>query len=326
MKRLLFVLLLFIFFLQKTFSQSTNILRDTGRAGIGTVTPAEKLEIAENGPAVAQFTNYWDVLGPVGTIRFNLAGTEVGRIETERIVPEGRKSAMKFHVWTGSELNEALRISHTGLIGIGTTSPQQKLDVTGHILSAPSPTEGAFYLGNANHGMRRLPVTNTVELFTTQGSLYLSASGINGRQMSIHNDGHVEIGTQTQTSALTVNGPVAAVKVKVKQNVWADFVFDPNYALPSLYELETFIKKHQHLPAIPTAKEVAQNGLDLGETQAKLLQKIEELTLYIIAQNKNLDALKRLVAEQDNRLKKLANSLTALENGTSTPHTASTPQ
>ncbi|TWF40505.1 hypothetical protein FHW36_104187 [Chitinophaga polysaccharea] len=95
--------------------------------------------------------------------------------------------------------------------------------------------------------------------------------------------GNVGIGTLTPGSCkLAVEGTIGARKVKVTQGTWADFVFQPDYTLPPLSDVEAFIKENKHLPDIPTKKEVEKEGLDLGEMNKKLLQKIEELTLYLI--------------------------------------------
>ncbi len=95
------------------------------------------------------------------------------------------------------------------------------------------------------------------------------------------------------------------VKVAVKTTAnWSDNVFDRNYKLPTLSKVESFITKNQHLPGIPSAKEVVANGIDLGEMNAKLLGKIEELTLYMIASQKQVADLKKQVAD----LKKQVNN------------------
>ncbi len=85
---------------------------------------------------------------------------------------------------------------------------------------------------------------------------------------------------------------------------WADFVFDENYTLTPLSDLDNYIKTNKHLPAIPAAKEVAANGIELGEMNAKLLQKVEELTLYLIDQQKQIVAVQ---AELTALKKKLEN-------------------
>jgi hypothetical protein len=105
--------------------------------------------------------------------------------------------------------------------------------------------------------------------------------------------GNVLIGKNTQTNTgyiLDVNGNVRANKVVVN-STGADFVFESGYQLPSLQSVEQFIKANHHLPGIAPAKEMQQDGMDVGDNQTKLLQKIEELTLYIIEQQKQIKAL-----------------------------------
>lgn len=97
---------------------------------------------------------------------------------------------------------------------------------------------------------------------------------------------------------MVVAGGILTEKVRVATSgtpFWADFVFAPNYKLRSLSELELYIKQNKHLPNIPTTKEVTENGIDIAETQALLLQKIEELSLYVIHQEKEIERLKRKV-------------------------------
>lgn len=123
--------------------------------------------------------------------------------------------------------------------------------------------------------------------------------------MGITNDGRVVIGQDIiygSSSArpagynLYVSKGILTEKLKVANSTdaanWSDFVFDKNYKLQSLSSVEEFINKHKHLPEIPSAKEVAANGIDIAEMDAKLLQKIEELTLYVIQQQKEINELK----------------------------------
>lgn len=114
--------------------------------------------------------------------------------------------------------------------------------------------------------------------------------------------GNVGIGTDITNAKLTVNGGILAKKVKVSENltVWPDYVFDKNYVLPSLEYVAQYISKHQHLPEIPSAAEVAVQGHDLGEMNKKLLKKVEELTLYLIDQQKQLEQqAKKQSAQQE---------------------------
>jgi hypothetical protein len=100
--------------------------------------------------------------------------------------------------------------------------------------------------------------------------------------------GNVGIGTtDTKGYKLAVAGGIVSESVRVKlRSNWPDFVFKPAYRLAPLQEVERYIKKYEHLPEMPAAKEVEKDGADLGEMNRKLLQKVEELTLYLIEQNK----------------------------------------
>jgi hypothetical protein len=85
---------------------------------------------------------------------------------------------------------------------------------------------------------------------------------------------------------LSVAGTITSKQVVVTQTGWPDFVFKPTYPLMPLKKVEQYIKLNRHLPGITSASEVEKKGLDLGSSQAELLKKIEELTLYLIDQEK----------------------------------------
>lgn len=123
-------------------------------------------------------------------------------------------------------------------------------------------------------------------------------------------NGRVMIGTidasKAQDFALAVNGSAIFNKAVVKLYTnWPDYVFDPLYKLRPLSNLEEYIKKHKHLPEVPSAAEVGKDGVDIGATQAALLQKIEELTLYIIEQNKKSTELSAKLKALEAKLEKL---------------------
>ena len=105
-------------------------------------------------------------------------------------------------------------------------------------------------------------------------------------------NGNVGIGTlDPKGYRLAVNGKIRAQEIKVEASPWPDYVFAKDYKLPSLQETESHIKEKGHLPGIPSAKEVDANGINLGEINAKLLQKIEELTLHLIEKEKSISTL-----------------------------------
>ncbi len=124
---------------------------------------------------------------------------------------------------------------------------------------------------------------------------------VNKYKTKLENDlyleaGNLGIGTSsfidgTDTYRLSVEGKVRAHAVKVYTD-WADYVFDKNYELPTLFEVEKYILQNGHLKDIPSAKEVKENGVELGEINKLLLQKIEELTLYTIQLKKEIEILK----------------------------------
>ncbi|WP_421809748.1 hypothetical protein [Flagellimonas sp.] len=204
-------------------------------------------------------------------------------------------------VWT-SWTTKMMTMLANGHLGIGTTSPTSKLDVRGVLASTH------------NNG-------NKMALLTSgDGNSYLNFSGgastsrigfqIDGSsKMSIYNDGSVAIGTSsTGTHKLAVEGSIGAREIKVEVGTWSDYVFKEDYDLPTLEEVEQHIKERGHLINIPSAKEVEENGIELGEMNKLLLEKIEELTLYVIELKKEVDKtniLEGLVKEQGQRIKEL---------------------
>ncbi|WP_428231944.1 hypothetical protein [Flavobacterium sp.] len=123
-------------------------------------------------------------------------------------------------------------------------------------------------------------------LATAQGNWQNNGSDL------VFNTGNVGMGIAKPNNKLDVNGTIHAREVKVDVEKWSDFVFKKEYSLPTLQEVEKHITEKGHLENIPSEEEVLKNGISLGEMNSKLLQKIEELTLYIIHQNKEIEVLK----------------------------------
>ncbi|NLR61874.1 hypothetical protein HGH93_27510 [Chitinophaga polysaccharea] len=111
----------------------------------------------------------------------------------------------------------------------------------------------------------------------------------------------VGIGTLAPQSELSVKGTITAQRVKVTQAGWADYVFHKDYPLSPLAAVEKYVTTYQHLEGIPSAAEVAKEGIDVGEMNKKLLEKVEELTLYLIEQNKKIVALEEWKKQQESR-------------------------
>ncbi len=135
---------------------------------------------------------------------------------------------------------------------------------------------------------------------------FILENGAPENTVKIASNGNVGIGTNaTDTdSKLTVAGKISAQDITIKADAGgADFVFEKDYALPPLDHVEQFVKDNKHLPDIPSAKEMQENGVQISEMQAKLLQKIEELTLYIINQDKYNKILEARIDELEKTTK-----------------------
>lgn len=174
------------------------------------------------------------------------------------------------------------KIAGNGFVGLGTI-PESRLDI--------KQTDGSWSEGikltQGLHQWNMVADNNGERFFIVQDRD--ATKGI-----TIVN-GNVGIGVETLpvNYKMVVGGTLGARKIKVTQVAnWADFVFHPGYELSTLADLERFIQQNRHLPGIPSEKEVMQDGIDLAEINKKLLQKVEELTLYIIQQDKNMAAMK----------------------------------
>lgn len=174
-----------------------------------------------------------------------------------------------------------------GVAGVGYLSlAPGAADKTGYVNMYRADGARIGYVGYDNANMNyTAELPGAAHVFNTNGA----------QALRIQNNGNVLIGKTTQTNAtykLDVNGNLRANKVVVN-TTGADFVFDPAYRLAALPAVEQFIQQHHHLPGIAPAAEMQQNGIDMGEHGTKLLQKIEELTLYIIEQDKKIKALNK---------------------------------
>ncbi|SFC65906.1 hypothetical protein SAMN04487891_1185 [Flagellimonas taeanensis] len=190
-----------------------------------------------------------------------------------------------------------------GNVGIGTANPTNKLDVRGVIASTHDiGNKLAFFTsGDGNSYLNFTGGSSTSRLgFQIDG----------GSKMSIYNNGSVAIGTgSTGTHKLAVEGSIGAREIKVEVGTWSDYVFKEGYDLPTLEEVERHIKEKGHLINIPSAKEVEANGIELGEMNKLLLEKIEELTLYVLELKSDSKKTNALMEKQDERIKELEQRL-----------------
>jgi len=155
-------------------------------------------------------------------------------------------------------------------------------------------------------------ITYTSYSYKTALDSYVNSAGMSyGNNASFF--GWVGIGTTSPQSELAVNGTITSKKVKVTLTGWSDYVFNDDYHLRPLNEVERYIQQNHHLPEVPSAEEVKKDGLDVGDNQATLLKKIEELTLYVIEQNKKLEEQYRKQENQNLMLDKLNQAVKDLQ-------------
>ncbi|WP_420552326.1 hypothetical protein [Tenacibaculum aiptasiae] len=296
-----------------------------GRVGIGTKAPSASLEVKGKTSSklimfdVKNQSPAWkDQIGingdmdtPYG-IAFSGKGHHRGGLYAENI---GANADGNITLWSRASGSIVLQ-GHK--VGIGTATPNAKLDVNGDILLKDNlkfkyAGKKIEYHGDANH-RAHVQLYNSsngnieIENFWDAGNADIVLKPDHNVVVS---NGNVGIGTTTTGShKLAVEGSIGAREIKVEAFPnWSDFVFEKEYKLPTLKEVENHIKEKGHLKDIPSAVEVKKDGFYLGEMDAKLLQKIEELTLYTIQQEKEIQELK----EQNKQLKDLAKEIALIK-------------
>jgi hypothetical protein len=257
---------------QAFYTSGTERLRitPTGLIGIGTTSPSTRLSfgtsIQSRMLSLYDDPNDWYGVG-VQSYQMRL---QVGTANA------------RFSFYAGDN-TELMTIKGSGNVGIGTNTPSQSLNV----YRANSQTQ--FLIGNSNTasgGYTSLAMGTSAD---TNGYSFIQSTKSSGSAFGDivmnQNGGNVGIGTTSPTQKLTVNGTIYGKEVKVDLNVpGPDYVFEQDYKLPSLEEIKSYIDQHKHLPEVPSAKEMEQNGINVSEMNMILLKKVEELTLHAVNQ------------------------------------------
>jgi hypothetical protein len=227
-----------------------------------------------------------------------------------------------------------------GKAGFNVYNPRATLDVrnmnAGHNLPAAifgvneySTASGP--VGNKQYKTRHVQIVpkcnengfNQITKVDDLGIFFTNGKGIDGANQTLANGGSglvIAPWAASNNAAIggiridadgnvDIHGNTRATKVRVNVAWWSDFVFKDDYEPMNLTELEAFIKTNKHLPNIPSEKDVLSNGIDIAEMQAAQLQKIEELTLYILSINKELENQRIVIAEQQNQIEAIKNSV-----------------
>jgi hypothetical protein len=288
-----------------------SFINGGGFFGIGTANPGFKLEVK-------------DAVAGVGMSIVDANNNSLARIRGLGIAGSQRGA---LELYNGGTLTTAIYsdgnssfITGGGNVGIGTALPGVKLSVADSQATVPAEIllynlnntgsrnvdlrlgngsgQASVYLNNATLALGfgigvptgglsykdpgNYPGSDTLTLSTaSSGNIVFSPNGT----------GNVGIGTTNPAQKLSVNGSIRAHEVIVDTG-WSDYVFAADYALAPLSEVEAHIKAHHTLPGVPSASEVADQGIRVGDMQAKLLAKIEELTLHQIDQEKQITSLK----------------------------------
>lgn len=176
---------------------------------------------------------------------------------------------------------ETFMILNNGRLSIQAPINGWQLNVRAYTPNAGDMNGLKFINGYPNESNKWAGVAAIAEN-THSNSTGLSLYAGQTERVRIASGGNVGIGTTNPTEKLAVNGTIRSKEIKVESANWPDYVFEEAYQMKSLPEVEAFIKANKHLPGIPKAAEVQENGVELGEMNRKLLEKVEELTLYLI--------------------------------------------
>lgn len=313
------------------------VITSEGRVGIGINQPEERLHVVNGNIKTDKKLFVGDNIEADKGILINAFpnhGTGQGKIWYDGTDGDGEEIAF-LGFGAGGQWSD-LVIQDGGNVGIGTKAPEEKIHVNGQgrfkfdsgvveidgISNEPSNewVRGSilfsrdgdldydvgteqFVLGTATNNdfaaiMHRYP--GQLGFYTGSGGSFTNLSNQDFRntfeRITIEHTGNVGIGCINPQNKLDVNGTIRATEVIVETG-WCDFVFDDDYNLPSLDKVESYIKEKKHLPDIPSEKEIKEEGLSMASMMVKQMQKIEELTLYVIELKKeNKELGERLVA------------------------------
>lgn len=318
-------------------SYAQNTFPTTGNVGIGTTSPTNKLDVRgtitmENGTNATIFTgigntelNRYLTLINSTDLR-SASGLKAGGVlvaDTYDFAnPAKNDLVVKGNVGIGAKVpSDLLEINHgverKGITIVGDGDANAYTDILFKINNIAALSSGAVTAWNISHRKDGYFSDNSTpgssfEFYSLRkGGGYFAPLSFksNGDVILASNknatSGNVGIGTTTPKEKLSVNGNIRAREIKVETANWPDYVFEENYEIKSLAEIEAFVNEHKHLPGIPGKKEAEEAGVNLGEMNRKLLEKVEELTLHLIEKDKVINNQQGALNELFQRVKKL---------------------
>lgn len=312
-----------------TVRQERMRITESGNVGINTMTPGARLEV--NGiTRITTGNNNYLAVGAYNISTDNFAYFSSGG--------QSNGTGIKFETTNGSGVNTGavrMTITNDGTVGIATITPNAayKLDVNGAINATSlnvngTPVSGSQWTTNGSNIYFNTVGSVGIGTATPSASYKLDVNGavnatslyVNGQPFTGSSQwttsgsnayfgltGNVGIGSTNPDAKLTVNGTVHAKEVRVDLSVpGPDYVFEKEYKLMSLEDVKAYIDKHNHLPDVPSAAEMEENGISVSEMNMILLRKVEELTLHLIDQERRLrnqEKQKQLLMEELSVLK-----------------------
>jgi hypothetical protein len=310
-------------FVLKANNLPSVFIMQNARVGIGmnNGNPGAQLDVRKidivNDPNLLDMSNF--------RIYANAAGDLESTTDITMNFASGKNMFFKEGVAGNTSAPTWMTINSGGEVGVGGPGGGAKLTVdasttSGNGLNVVTNNTGyAFAIHNNTGGVHavwndgRVAIGNTgqsdparlnVNMTSAGQAINVFDIGSGKTNFRVDNNGKTIVGNKTQNTSgnhanalMTVNGKIVGTEVVVTQINWSDFVFDKNYKLRPLADVESFYKQNHHLPEVPSAAEVAENGNDLGKTDALLLQKIEELTLYLVDQNKLIQDQRKEISD-----------------------------
>ena len=264
----------------------------TGKLGIGIPSPTSPLSFPNTiGKKISLYP------GPTGDAGFGVFGNEL-RINSDY---SNADITFGYDNFTNG-FTENMRVKGNGNTGIGTNNPLYKLDVNGRMrLRQNGGLTPGIWFNNSSNVEASFIGQYTDDLWgifgnawqfavnRNDGTVYMGSSNLDGENL-----------TNGAGYKLRVFGKIISEEVRVQlKNAWPDYVFDNDYKKLSITELEKFVNENKHLPNVPSAKEIEKDGHQLGDVQVKMLEKIEELSLYIIELNKKVKVLEDKISSSE---------------------------
>lgn len=248
-------------------SSGNNMYYNDGNVGIGTSSPQKRLQVLGNGTSLALEGSTYTYIGwyPDSYASGRKAWTGFGDVNDNNFTIANEISGANI-----------ILAPTSGNVGIGTGSPLREMHVKGE--GALLAVEGQTY-----GYMEWYP-----DGYSSGRKAWTGFGNANDNNFTIANNSNIVL---SPNGSVIVDATLRAKEILVKTNVWADYVFDEDYKLMPLQEVENFINENNHLPNIPSAEEIINTGISVGEMQQKQMEKIEELTLYVINLQKQIEVL-----------------------------------